>query len=112
MGRRIVYGRNQCSDCAGKGVFKDADSDVLFQSEENALTMEEYTRLKTLALKSAIDFQKLYDSVPDKQKSNLANRKTFYGQVPRTAEEMYLHTKNVNSYYFNEIENVFLFDEV
>ncbi len=30
-------------------------------------------------------------------------RKTFYGQVPRTAEEMYLHTKNVNSYYFGEL---------
>lgn len=30
-------------------------------------------------------------------------RKTFYGDVPCTAEEMYLHTKNVNNYYFGEI---------
>ena len=82
---------------------KDADSDVLFDEEESALTLEEYTRLKELALKSAKDFQSLYDAIPNKQKSNLPSRKTFYGQVPRTAEEMYIHTKNVNSYYFGEI---------
>ena len=27
----------------------------------------------------------------------------FYGAVPRTAREMYEHTKNVNAYYFGEI---------
>ena len=30
-------------------------------------------------------------------------RETFYGQAPRTAFEMYEHTKNVNAYYFGEI---------
>ena len=30
-------------------------------------------------------------------------RQTFYGPVPRTAREMYEHTKNVNAYYFGEI---------
>ena len=30
-------------------------------------------------------------------------RATFYGQLPRTAQEMYDHTKNVNDYYFGEI---------
>ena len=82
---------------------KDADSDVLFDTEQDAFTMEEYTRLKELVLKSAVDFLKLYQSIPDKDKSCLPIRKTFYGQVPRTAEEMYQHTKNVNSYYFAEI---------
>ena len=82
---------------------KDADSDVIFATEEKPLTLEEYTKLKNLALKSASDFLKLYDSIPDKTAGSLPMRKTFYGQVPRTAEEMYLHTKNVNSYYFGEI---------
>ncbi len=82
---------------------KDADSDVLFASEEGALTLEEYTRLKEMALKSAEDFLKLYNVIPDKTASVLPMRKTFYGQIPRTAGEMYLHTKNVNSYYFGEI---------
>ena len=33
----------------------------------------------------------------------MPERRTFYGAVPRTAREMYEHTKNVNSYYFGEI---------
>lgn len=82
---------------------KDADSDVLFESEEASLTMEEYIELRDLALKSAADFLKLYEAIPDKDTSALPKRKTFYGAVPRTAEEMYLHTKSVNSYYFAEI---------
>uniref|UniRef100_UPI0040576B7E hypothetical protein n=1 Tax=Agathobacter sp. TaxID=2021311 RepID=UPI0040576B7E len=82
---------------------KDADSDVIFVTEEEPLTYEEYMQLKELALKSAEAFLKLYNSIPDKEASCLPMRKTFYGQVPRTAEEMYLHTKNVNSYYFAEL---------
>ena len=82
---------------------KDADSDVIFMAEEAVLTMSEYITLRDLALKSASDFLKLYEMIPDKQKSVLPVRTTFYGQVPRTAEEMYIHTKSVNSYYFAEI---------
>lgn len=54
-------------------------------------------------MKSAQDFLKLYNSIPDKLLSCMVARKTFYGDVPRTALEMYEHTKNVNSYYFGEI---------
>ena len=82
---------------------KDADSDVLFCTEEKPLTAEEYQYLKSLALKSAEDFYALYNSFPDKNQSALPPRQTFYGDVPRTAEEMYQHTKNVNEYYFSEI---------
>ena len=82
---------------------RDADSDVLFITEEKPLTSGEYQYLKKLALKSAEDFYTLYLSFPDKNKSVLPRRKTFYGSVPRTAEEMYQHTKNVNEYYFSEI---------
>lgn len=81
----------------------DADSDVLFEKEKETLTKEEYETLKALALKSAADFLRLYEAIPDKDKSCLPVRKTFYGQIPRTAFEMYEHTKNVNSYYFGEI---------
>lgn len=81
----------------------DADSDVLFSSESEPLTMDEYVRLKQLVLKSAEDFHSLYEAIPDKNRSGAPERKTFYGQVPRTAEEMYVHTKSVNAYYFAEI---------
>jgi len=82
---------------------RDADSDILFATEEEPLRVEEYQYLKSLALKSAEDFHALYSSFPDKHKSVLPDRKTFYGPVPRTAEEMYQHTKNVNEYYFSEV---------
>ena len=83
---------------------KDADSDVLFESEKVPLTADEYKNLKVLALKSARDFLFLYESIPDKSATAAAKRKTFYGQVPRSADEMYEHTKSVNEYYFAEIE--------
>lgn len=82
----------------------DADSDVIFEEEKIPLTLEEYTTLKSLAIKSANDFGALYDAIPDKNKSCLPIRRTFYGQTPRTAKEMYDHTKNVNAYYFGEID--------
>ena len=81
----------------------DADSDVIFDSERLPLITESYEYLKKLALKSAADFLAMYNSVPEKDKTLLKPRKTFYGFVPATAREMYEHTKNVNSYYFGEI---------
>ena len=83
---------------------KDADSDVLFESEKVPLTSDEYEKFKTLALKSAKDFLALYESIPDKRATAVPERKTFYGNVPRSADEMYEHTKNVNEYYFSEID--------
>ena len=96
----VVITQEKASDLA----IKDADSDVLFESEKAPLTADEYEKLKALALKSAKDFLALYDSIPDKSATAIAERKTFYGQVPRTADEMYEHTKNVNEYYFAEID--------
>lgn len=96
----VVISQEKDSDLA----IKDADSDVLFESEKAPLTAGEYERLKALALKSAKDFLTLYESIPDKSATAIAERKTFYGQVPRTADEMYEHTKNVNEYYFAEID--------
>ena len=96
----VVIAQEKDSDLA----IKDADSDVLFESEKAPLTTEEYEQLKALALKSAKDFLSLYESIPDKSATAAAERKTFYGQVPRSADEMYEHTKSVNEYYFAEIE--------
>ncbi|MBR6594494.1 MAG: hypothetical protein IKK83_04875 [Clostridia bacterium] len=81
----------------------DADSDAIFDCELAPLTKERYESLKILALKSAEDFFALYDSIPNKGVPFAPERKTFYGTAPRTAEEMYTHTKNVNAYYFSEI---------
>lgn len=82
---------------------RDADSDALLEGEGKALSPEEYLEQKALVLRSAEDFLRLYQSIPDKQFPLGPERKTFYGPVPNTAESMYLHTKNVNAYYFGEI---------
>lgn len=81
----------------------DADSDAIFHTETLSMTISQYEILKSLALKSANDFLILYNAIPSKNISCLPQRKTFYGAVPRTAQEMYEHTKNVNDYYFGEI---------
>ena len=81
----------------------DADSDVLFPSEAEPLTEEEYSKLKRMALRSAEDFYQLYLAIPYKDHPLAFQRKTFYGQIPCTAKAIYQHTKNVNSYYFGEI---------
>ena len=82
---------------------RDADSDVVFDREREPLTVADYQRLKALALRSAADFLALYNAIPEKNRAVQKPRETFYGAVPRTAEEMYRHTKNVNAYYFGEI---------
>ncbi len=84
-------------------MIRDADSDVLFDAERTPLSRREYDQLKDLALASARAFQALYDTVPDHHQSCLTTRKTFYSHLPRTAQEMYVHTRGVNAYYFEEI---------
>lgn len=81
----------------------DADSDVIFDSEREPLTKEEYNKLKILALRSAMDFERLYDSVPEKNMNITQPRETFYGKIPSTAKEMYDHCMNITEYYFGEI---------
>ncbi len=77
----------------------DADSDVLFEKEKEPLSPEEYQRLKLLVLKSARDFRKIYDSIPNPDISLRSPRQSFYGPVPRTPREMYGHTNSVTAYY-------------
>lgn len=88
----------------------DADSDVLFAREREGMTPAEYEEQKLLVLKSARDFRRLYESIPQPNISNRAPRKTFYGDVPRTPAQMYEHTNRVTSYYAAalgiELENV------
>lgn len=77
----------------------DADSDVLFSSERLPMDMAEYTQKKALCLRSAQDFQKLYDSIPQKDRALLKSRKTFYGRIPQSAREMLMHTNGAIEYY-------------
>ncbi len=81
----------------------DADSDIIFDSEREPLSKEEYQKLKILALRSAMDLERMYDSIPDKKMRIVPERDTFYGKIPSTAKEMYDHCMNITEYYFGEI---------
>lgn len=102
-----VFDENVCAEIVQEkpsGLkISDADSDIIFDTERLTLSQKEYIELKALAMKSADDFLRLYTKIPDVNKSVLPDRDTFYGHTPRTAKEMYEHTKNVNEYYFSEI---------
>lgn len=88
----------------------DADSDVLFDSERAPLSEAEYQRLRLLVLRSARDFRRLYESIPNPEISGRSPRRSFYGAVPRTPAEMYRHTNSTTAYYAAafgiELENV------
>lgn len=77
---------------------EDADSDLLLEGE-NAFLPGEYEALCALALRSAMDFKRLYDSIPDHEKTCIPERRTFYGLIPRTAREMYRHVNECTAYY-------------
>lgn len=81
----------------------EADTDVIFDEEREFLSLAEYLELKKMTLKSAEDFLTLYNSIKDKHTSVVPEKNTFLGPRPRTAYEIYEHTKEVNSYYFGEI---------
>ncbi len=82
---------------------EDGDSDIIFDSEIKPLNKNEYSKLKALTLKSATDFEKMYNSIPDINVPLKPARECFYGDVPLSARDMYYHTKDVNSYYFGEL---------
>ena len=86
-----------CQEKVSSLTVSDADSDIILDCERLPLCEDEYRALKRLVLRSAADFGALYQSIPDKTHSSLPARETFYGPVPRTAAEMYEHTKNVNA---------------
>ena len=81
----------------------DADSDILLDCEIPPLTILEYLLSKELCLKSAECFLRLYEAIPSPDALLRPRRKTFYGEIPATAHEMYTHTNGVTSYYAGEI---------
>ena len=80
---------------------EDADGNVLFPSERLPMDMTEYTQKKQLCLRSAQDFEKLLNSIPQKDRALRKSRRTFYGKIPCSAREMADHTNRTLEYYAN-----------
>lgn len=83
-----------------------ADSEIIFDSEKTPLSEEEYRKMRDLAFKSARDFRMLYDSIPEPDRTSLPVRQCFYGHVPRTAREMYIHTNQVTGSYLDGLVDI------
>lgn len=81
----------------------DGDTEILVCRDKEFDTSY-FLQLKMLALKSANDFQRLYDSIPDPELSDSTKaRSTFYGRVPANAKEMLEHVDRVTAYYLSRI---------
>lgn len=81
----------------------DGDTEILTLRDKD-LDPAYFNQLKMLALKSAVDFQKLYDSIPDKECNDDSKiRTTFYGKVPSNAKKMLFHVDKVTAYYLSRI---------
>lgn len=81
----------------------NADTSIIFESERKSMTYQEYENLKALCIKSAFDFQILYNSIKDKDAFDKKPKRTFYGSMPVTANQMYKHTNLMLSNYAGEI---------
>lgn len=82
----------------------DGDTEIILLKDLKPLSYLEYENMKRLVLKSAKDFQTLYESIPEKNYYRDPVRKTFYGLVPRTAKEMYEHTNGVTNFYLKGLD--------
>lgn len=89
----------------------DGDTEILTLRDKN-FDASYFQHLKMLALKSAEDFQKLYDSLPNKEFIDITkNRTTFYGKIPSNAKEMLFHVDEVKTYYLSRINISFSEEE-
>lgn len=81
----------------------DGDTEILITRDKD-LDPDYFNQLKMLALKSAEDFQRLYDSIPDKGCDDDSKlRTTFYGKVPSNAKQILFHVDKVTAYYLSRI---------
>lgn len=81
----------------------NADTGIIFESERKPMTYQQYDKLKDLCVKSACDFQVLYNSINDKNSFVRKSKRTFYGSMPVTANQMYKHANLMLSNYAGEI---------
>jgi hypothetical protein len=105
VGDEIVIAQRETTNAQ----LADGDTEILIVKDKE-LDLGYFQQLMALALKSAEDMQRLYDSIPDKERIDQAKaRTTFYGRVPCTAQEMLLHVDRVAGYYLSRIGIVFSF---
>jgi hypothetical protein len=81
---------------------EDADGEILLDADRGALPEEEFLILAELVRRSARTFKSLCDSGALKHWVDPSRaRKTFYGECPKTIQEVFDHVNATQHYYFS-----------
>lgn len=87
-----------------KLMVEDADNEILLEDDKNRLGEEEFSDLVELTQYSGRTFRSLYSSVRLKSWVDPGRiRKTFYGDTPKTIQEIFDHVNNTQQYYLSRI---------
>lgn len=81
---------------------EDADSEILLKADKAIMSDEEFENWANLACYSGETFSKIYN---DAKFNNFVDetriRKTFYGENPKTIQEIFDHVKGCQYYYLS-----------
>lgn len=84
---------------------EEADCEILLDADRGSMEQQEYDIYAGLALKSARAVVDLFEAAPLKQWIDHArDKKTFYGNTPKTLAEIFTHIDNVQLYYLSRLE--------
>jgi hypothetical protein len=81
---------------------EDADGEILLDADRGTLPEEEFQTLAKLVHRSARTFKSLYDTSALKHWVDPSRaRRTFYGERPKTIQEVFDHVNATQHYYFS-----------
>lgn len=93
----IVVQRHQSSL-----MVEDADNEILLETDKKPIDEEEFRNLLDVVRFSGETFLQLYTNTKFKDWVDKARiRKTFYGENPKTIQEIFDHVKNCQYYYLS-----------
>ncbi len=81
---------------------EDADNEILLDADKGTMREEEFTNFIDLAWYSGQTFLRIYANAEFKDWGDEARiRKTFYGENPKSIQEIFDHVKNCQYYYLS-----------
>ena len=84
---------------------EDADNEILLEADKETLSDEEFRNLYDLVWYSGETFLQLYTNSKLKEWVDESRiRKTFYGDNPKTIQEIFDHVKYCQYYYFSKMK--------
>jgi len=87
---------------------EDADCEILIDVDKETMTEEEFKNLVSLVWHSGETFLKIYNDTKFKNWiDEVRIRKTFYGENPKTIQEIFNHVKSCQYYYLSRTKITF-----